>query len=122
MPPAAPSGWVHYWIRMLLPGPPSSSLARPADQDVVARAADQRVVARSPDQDVVAVAAVLRELDRAGRQARGVDDVVAAEALITKRSFAASASVIFTLAARPGDVSLAGVADDRDRDRCRRCR
>src|SRR5262249_48671977 len=52
-------------------------LARPAAQQVVAGAADQGVVAGPPDQDVVAVAAVLRELDRPGRQARRRHHVVA---------------------------------------------
>src|SRR5262249_57826912 len=52
-------------------------LPRPADQDVVAGAAAQGVVAGAADQDVVAVAAVGRELDRAGRQVGRVHHVVA---------------------------------------------
>ena len=50
-----------------------------ADQHVVAVAAEQHVVAVAADQDVVAVAAVGRELDRAGRQAGGLDHVVAGQ-------------------------------------------
>src|SRR5205823_1114516 len=51
-------------------------LPRPADEDVVASAAAESVIARSSDQDVVAVAPVRRELDGAGRQARGLYRVV----------------------------------------------
>ena len=40
-----------------------------ADQHIVTSATGECVVARTADQDVVAIAAVGRELDRAGRQA-----------------------------------------------------
>ena len=50
-----------------------------ADEHVVAGAAEQDVVAVAADQHVVARSAVERELDRAGGQARGFDDVVAGE-------------------------------------------
>ena len=89
-------------------------MPRPADQDVVARAAEERVVARTPDQHVVAVAAVRRELDRAGRQARGVHYVVAGQGVDNQ-------AVVCRLGAgdmHPGsqtqNVSVAGVAGDRN--------
>src|SRR5262245_22486553 len=44
-------------------------LPRPADQDIVAGATEERVVAGAADQEVVAIPAVLREEDRAGREA-----------------------------------------------------
>ena len=106
MPPAAPSGWVHYWIRMLSPGPPSrtswpgppisTSSPAPPSSDVVAVAADQHVVA---------VAAVGRELDRAGRQARGFDHVVAGQGVDRQ-------PVVGGLGA--GDVDLGGQAEHGD--------
>src|SRR5262245_27515059 len=54
-------------------------LPRPADQEVVPAAAEEDVVPLAPDQPVVAVAAVLRQPDRVGREARGVHRVVAAQ-------------------------------------------
>ena len=57
------------------------------------------------DQDVVAVAAVLRELDRAGRQARGFHDVVAGQGVDRQ-------PVVGRLGA--GDVHLGGQAEDGD--------
>ena len=62
------------------PAPPSMDVvAGPADEHVVAGAAEQGVVAVAADEDVVAVAAVGGEQDRRGRQAGGVDHVVAGE-------------------------------------------
>ena len=116
MPPAAPWGWVHYWIRMLLPGPPSRmSCPGPPIRTSSPGAAEERVVAGTADQHVVAVAAVRRELDRAGRQARGVHHVVAGQGVDDQ-------AVVGRLGAgdmHPGgqtqNVSAAGVAGDRDR-------
>ena len=76
-------------------------VAAAADQHVVAGAADQDVVAVAADQDVVAVAAVEREADRARTDSGRLDHVVAREALMTIRSFAASAPVTLICAARP---------------------
>ncbi len=91
---------------MLSPGPPSRmSWPGAADQDVVAGAADQGVVARAADQDVVAVAAVGRERDRAGRQARGVHHVVAGQGVDRQ-------PVVGGLGAR--DVHLGGQAEHGD--------
>ena len=103
------------WMMMLLPVPPSRmSCPGAADQDVVAGAAEQGVVAGAADQDVVAVAAVGRELHRAGRQARGVHHVVAAQGVDDRAGRWASAPVMFTLAARPDDRDAARVAGDGD--------
>ena len=52
-----------------------------AQQHVVVVAADEGVGARAAEQDVVAGAAVGGELNRPGAEGRGVDDVVAGEAL-----------------------------------------
>ena len=57
-----------------------------ADEGVVAVAAEQCIVAETADDRVVAGAAVEGELDRARRQRRGVDAVVAAEAVDHERS------------------------------------
>ena len=69
-----------------LPAPSSGHVvAAAADDDVVAVAADQHVGALAADDRVVAGAAVDGELDDAGRQRRGVDGVVAAEAVDDQR-------------------------------------
>ena len=67
---------------MLSPVPPSRT-SRPGPPIRMSSpcAAVEGVVACATDEDVVAVAAVGRELDRAGRQARSVHDVVAAQGI-----------------------------------------
>src|SRR5262249_40110167 len=64
---------------------------------------DEMVVARAPDQDVVAVAAVLRQADRAGGQPRSRHGVVAGLGLDDQL-------VVVRLGA--GDVHLHGQAGD----------
>ena len=89
---------------MLSPGAAVEDVdAGAADQHVVAVAAEQHVVAVAADQDVVAVAAVGGELDRAGRQARGLDHVVAGQGVDRQ-------PVVGGLGA--GDVDLGGQAED----------
>ena len=56
-----------------------------AEHEVVAVAAEDRVGALAAEDGVVAGAAVERELDDAGRQGRGGDAVVAAEAVDDER-------------------------------------
>ena len=74
-----------------------------ADQHVVAGAAEEGVVAGAADEDVVAVAAVRRELDCASLEPRGLDDVIAGEAVDDE-------PVVRGLEAR--DVDLGAEADD----------
>ncbi len=83
--------------RMSWPGPPirTSSPAPPSRVSLPCAA----------DQDVVAVAAVGGELDRAGRQARGLDHVVAGQGVDDQ-------PVVGRLGA--GDVHLGGQAEHRD--------
>src|SRR5262249_48334836 len=78
-------------------------LPRPAVEHVVAGPAAERVVAGAADQDVVAVAAVRRELDGVGRQARGFHRVVAGQGVDRE-------PVPGGLGA--GDVDLGGQAED----------
>ena len=78
-------------------------VAAAAEQHVVAGAAEQHVVAGAADEDVVAVAAVGGELDAAGRQARGLDHVVAGQRVDRQ-------PVVGGLGA--GDVDLGGQAED----------
>jgi hypothetical protein len=66
-------------MTMLSPGPVERVDARPAEKHVVARAAEERVVTGTTDEDVVAVAAVLGEANRVGREPGRLDDVVAGE-------------------------------------------
>src|SRR5262245_54109032 len=49
---------------------------RPTDQDIVAGTAGEHIVASTADQDIITVSAVCRQLDRAGRQARGLYHVI----------------------------------------------
>src|SRR5262245_20090345 len=51
------------------------------EQHVVSRVAVERVVAVAADQHVVAIAAIGGELDRARREPRRLDDVIAGEAV-----------------------------------------
>ena len=86
--------------------PIAESLPSPPSSDVGAGAAGDRVVAGPAVED---------ELDGAGRQAGGVDAVVAAEAPFTVSESVASAWSIVTWAERP--VTEMAAADQRDIDR-----
>ena len=83
-------------------GQPNRSLL---DQDIVAGSAIENVGSRPTDQDVIAVSAVLRELDCARRQTRGFHHVVPGQGVTVRRSFAASAPVMFTWTDRPVAVT-----------------
>ena len=92
---------------MLSPGPPSRMSSTGFDQDIVPGTAGEHIVASAADQDIITVAPS-PSVDRAGRQAEASTTSSPAKALIVNRSFAASAPVIFTRAARPStDVPLA---------------
>ena len=111
-----PADWrLRYWIKTLLPGPPSrTSWPGPPIRTSSPGAAEEGVVAGAADQHVVAVAAVLRQLDRGGGQPRSVHHVVAGQRVDDQ-------AVVGRLGAgdvHPGsqtqDVRVAGVAGDRN--------
>ena len=69
-------------MTMLLPGPPSSvSTPGPPRSRSSSGAAEEHVVTGAAEQDVVAVAAVLGEANRGGRERGCLDDVVAGTGL-----------------------------------------
>ena len=118
-----PANELGYGITTLSPGPPSRTSWPPAaDQDVVAGAAEQRVVAGAADQDVVAVAAVGRELDRAGGQARGLDHVVAGQGVDDQPVVGGLGAGDVHLGGQAEDGDAARIAGDGDRRRRRWCR
>ena len=78
-------------------GVPDEGVVAGAEQrGVVAAAAIDEIIALAADDDVVAVAAVERELDLAGLDRRGVDGVVAAEAVDRRACRCASKFAIVT--------------------------
>ena len=97
-----------FQTKVSLPAPSSAvSLPRPPLIEVVAVAADE---------DVVAVAAVERQLDLAGRERRGVDGVVAAEAVDRQLCRAASTCAMRHRGRQgPLTVTVPPLPDDLDR-------
>ena len=81
-------------------------VAAAADDEIVAVAAEQHVGALAAEDGVVAGAAVDRELIDAGRQRRGIDDVVAAAAVDDQRLSLPPSAL--------RDVDAARQPDDRD--------
>src|SRR5205823_4892751 len=89
-------------------------LPQAADEDVVPGAAEKNVVARAADQDVVAVAAVLGQLDRAGRQAGSLHHVVAGQGVDDEPVRGRLGTGDMHLGSQTQDINVAGGADDRN--------
>ena len=89
------------WIRMLSPGPPSRMSGPGPPIRTSSPSPPKRMSSPAPPIRTSSPSRRRRQRDRSRRRGRSHHDVVAGERVDGERSLAASAPVMFTLAARP---------------------